>query len=221
MNFNKETFQDYLKQKGNTHFSTECDTKASVVERFNRTIKQRLYRALTANTTLRYLDFLQDLVKGYNAAVHRSIGTAPKDINLYNDGKILKRLYGQKLFGKNKKKYKKHKLNVGDKVMLSKVRRAFKKTYLPGRTEEIFIVDRKLKNTVVPAYMTKEYDDTPVKGTFYEEELQKVSGKEDTFFRIEKVLKRKDGKALVSWKGWLAKHNSWIDQKQIYDVKKK
>ena len=89
--FYNETFQDYLKQKGNTHFSTESDTKASVVERFNRTIKQRLYRALTANTTLRYLDFLQDLVKGYNAAVHRSIGTAPKDINLYNDGKILKR----------------------------------------------------------------------------------------------------------------------------------
>ena len=105
--------------------------------------------------------------------------------------------------------------------MLSKVRRAFKKAYLPGWTEEIFIVDRKLKNTVVPVYKTKEYDDTPVKGTFYEEELQKLSVNEDTFFRIEKVLKRKDGKALVSWKGWLAKYNIWIDQKQIYDVKKK
>ena len=39
------------------------DTKASVVERFNKTLKQRLYRALTANATLKYLDFSPDLVK--------------------------------------------------------------------------------------------------------------------------------------------------------------
>lgn len=55
--FYNKTFQDYLKQKGITHFSTQSDTKASVVERFNRSIKQRLYRALTANNTLEYLVF--------------------------------------------------------------------------------------------------------------------------------------------------------------------
>lgn len=183
-----------------THFSTQSDTKASVVERFNRTIKQRLYRALTANNTLKYLDFLPDLVKGYNAAVRRSIGIALKDVNVYNDGKIWKRLYGNRLYGKEKKKKKKHRLNVSDKVMLSKVRRTLKKGYLPGWTEEIFIVDKKF-DSFVPSNKIKEYDSTPVKGTFYEEELQKVDMGEDTFFRIEKVLKKKDGKALVSWKG--------------------
>ncbi|CAH3156139.1 unnamed protein product [Pocillopora meandrina] len=38
---------------------------------------------------------------------------------------------------------------------------------------EIFIVDRVL-NTYAPSYKIKEYDETPIKGTFYEEELQKV-----------------------------------------------
>lgn len=104
-----------------------------MVERFNRSIKQRLYRALTANNTLKYLDFLPDLVKGYNAAIHLSIGIATKDVNVYNDGKIWKRLYGNKLYGKEKKKKtRKHRLNVGAKVMLSKVRKTFKKGYLPG-----------------------------------------------------------------------------------------
>ena len=46
----------------------------------------------------------------------------------------------KKLFGssskKKKKKARKHKLNVGDEVMLSKVRRTFKKGYLPGWTEK-------------------------------------------------------------------------------------
>ena len=49
-----------------------------MVERFNKTLKQRLYRALTANATLKYLDFLPDLVKGYNASVHNATGVAPK-----------------------------------------------------------------------------------------------------------------------------------------------
>ena len=102
--------------------------------------------------------------------------------------------------------------------MLSKVHRTFKKGYLPGWTEEIFIVDRVL-NTFVPSYKIKEYDGAPVKGTFYEEELQKVDmGDKDMFFRIEKVLKRKDGKALVRWKGWPSKYDSWVDAKEIVDL---
>ena len=102
--------------------------------------------------------------------------------------------------------------------MLSKVCRTFKKGYLPGWTEEIFIVDRVL-DSYVPSYTIKVYDGTPVKGTFYEEELQKVDmGGKDTFFRIEKVLKRKGGKALVSWKGWPSKYDSWINEKEITDL---
>lgn len=93
--------------------------------------------------------------------------------------------------------------------MLSKVRRTFKKGYLPGWTEEIFVVNRIL-DTYVPSYKIKEYDGTPVKGTFYMNE--------DTFFRIEKVLKRKDGKVLVSWKGWPSKYDSWIDEKDVVDL---
>ena len=101
--------------------------------------------------------------------------------------------------------------------MLSKVRRTFKKGYLPGLTEEIFIVDRVI-NSYVPSYKIKEYDGTPVKGTFYEEELQRSIWVIKTFFQIEKVFKRKDGKALVSWKGWPSKYDSWVDAKEIVDL---
>ena len=140
------------------HFNTQSDTKASVVERFNKTLKQRLYRALTANATLKYLDFLPDLVKGYNASVHNATGVAPKNVTMYNDGKVWKKLYSKKLFGASRIS-RKSTLKAGDKVMLSKVRRTFKKGYLPGWTEEIFIVDRVL-NTYVPSYKIKEYDET-------------------------------------------------------------
>ena len=97
--FYNKSFQDYLAQQKITHFNTQSDTKASVVERFNKTLKQRLYRALTANATLKYLDFLPDLVKGYNASVHNATGVAPKNVSMYNDGKVWKKLYSKKLFG--------------------------------------------------------------------------------------------------------------------------
>lgn len=72
-------------------------------------------------------------MKGSNSSVHNATGIAPKNVNLYNDGKVWKKLYRNKFFGSTrKKKTRKHKLNVGDKVMLSKFRRTFKKGYLPG-----------------------------------------------------------------------------------------
>lgn len=60
-----------------------------------------------------------------------------------------------------------------------------------------------------------------MKGTFYEEELQKVNMNEDTFFRIDKVLKKNNGKVLVSWKGWPTIYDNFINEKDIYDVTKK
>ena len=40
--FYNKIFQDLMKRKGIHHFSTSGNTKASVVERFNRTLKKRL-----------------------------------------------------------------------------------------------------------------------------------------------------------------------------------
>jgi len=71
------TFQRWLKDQRIPDFSTEGDAKASVVERFNRTSKERLYRYFTTANTLRFDDVLPELVQGYNATRHRSIGMAP------------------------------------------------------------------------------------------------------------------------------------------------
>ena len=48
--------------------------------------------------------------------------------------------------------------------------------------------------------------------TFFEKKLQKTRQKE---FRIEKIIKRKDDKLYVKWKGYDNSFNSWIDKKCI------
>jgi len=62
-------------------------------------------------------------------------------------------------------------LKKGDMVRLNKIHRTFEKGYLLGWTEEVFLVD---KVKPFPAYKLTEWDGTPVEGTFYEEDLQKV-----------------------------------------------
>ena len=54
-----KTFQALMTQLGVHHFSTSGDTKASVVERFNRTLKQMLYRYFTVKNTLNFVPILQ------------------------------------------------------------------------------------------------------------------------------------------------------------------
>ena len=46
----------------------------------------------------------------------------------------------------------------------------------------------------------------------YLKELQKTNQKE---FSIEKVIKRKDDKLYVNWKGYDNSFNSWIDKKDL------
>ena len=200
-----------MKRKGIHHFSTSGNTKASVVERFNRTLKKRLYHYFTVKNTLKYLPVLKELVTGYNRSYHRSIKMAPEKVTMSNEGRVWKMLYAQRLGAKRKKA----KLKVGDRVRLNKKYRVFKKSYLPGWTEEVFLVVR-VTLGVVPTYKINEWDGTPLTGTFYGEDLQKVM--DDALFRVEKIVKRKGDKVLVRWKGWPDKYDSWIKKRALESI---
>ena len=207
-----------LKDHGTHHFSTAGDTKASVVERFNRTFKQRLYRYMTTYNTFKYLSSLPKLVDGYNASFHRSIGRAPRDVDQSNAEEVWDTLYDDKK--KKKKKKKKSGLKAGDRVRLNAKHRTFDKGYLPGWTEEVFLVTQTNLDGNVPSYRISEWDDTPIKGTFYTQDLQKVAVTDDDLFRIDSVVKRKKDKVLVRWKGWPSKYDSWINKKDLIPLSK-
>ena len=79
--FKNKHFQTFLKSKKIHFFTTENpETKASIVERFQRTLKNRMWKYFTHHHTLRYVDILSKLVEGYNHAYHRSIKRAPVSV---------------------------------------------------------------------------------------------------------------------------------------------
>ena len=205
-----------LKEHGVHHFSTHNEeTKASIVERFNRTLKTRMWRYFTKYQTVRYIDALQDFVQSYNDTYHRSIGMAPSQVNAGNQEEVWQRLYGHD--GKGAPKFK-----VDDRVRISKAKRRFEKGYMANWSEELFTI-REVHASDPPVYRLVDDLGEVLDGTFYEPELQKVLVSKDKLYRVESVLQqRKVGKrteALVKWYGYPTSFNSWIDAKALVRYK--
>ena len=206
--FLNSTFQSMLKRHDMKFYTSENeDIKAAIVERFNRTLKTKMYRYFTAKNTRRYVDALPDLLHSYNHTHHRSIDMAPVEVDDANEDFVRARLYPSK-----PKSYK-WKYDVGNRVRITMRRQPFKKGYLGQWSDEIFEIDARLP-TVPVTYRLKDLAGDVIIGKFYEPEIQKVV-KEDAYFDVEKILKtrRRGGKIeyLVKWFGYPSKFNSWTD----------
>ncbi|KAI8480635.1 hypothetical protein Bbelb_416470 [Branchiostoma belcheri] len=209
-------FQTLLKKEGIEFFTTfNVETKASVVERFNRTLKTKMWKYFTAVNTNRYIDVLDDLVWGYNHSHHRSIKRAPVDVNRKNENVVWYTLFGDRGTPRPRKVRKPahtFRFEIGDWVRLSKSKMRLEKGYTPNWTDELFTIWKRIPRHP-PVYRVKDYHGEELKGTFYEEELQKVAKKDDDIYQVEVVLdKRRRGKKteyLVKWKGYPSKFNSW------------
>src|ERR1700755_1427738 len=85
---NKPT-QELFKKHKIHWFATENEKKAQVVERFNRTLKSKMWKYFTQNKTKKWIDILPDLVKNYNRSDHRSIKMTPKQGSLPKNSKFV------------------------------------------------------------------------------------------------------------------------------------
>jgi transposase InsO family protein len=201
------TFQTLLKENDIKFYTSENDEiKCALVERFNRTLKGRMFRYFTHKSSLRYIDILQHLVCAYNDKIHSSIKIAPSNVFPHIEEKLRALQYTKK---KGPIKYK---FSIGDTVRISETRRTFKKGYLPHWTEEILTINERF-STQPPTYGLIDAGGENIKGKFYTQELQKVVKTDDTF-KIESVLKtrKKAGKTeyFVKWLGYPSKFNSWV-----------
>ena len=92
--FVNRTFQSLL-SKYHIAFYTSKDAtiKASIVERFNRTLMTRVHKFLTKENSSRYIHVLQDIIKNYNNTRHNSTGLAPNQIDHHNKELVWLRLH--------------------------------------------------------------------------------------------------------------------------------
>ena len=208
--YNKQV-QDLLNENNIKLYSTNnSEIKSSVIERFNRTFKNMMYKKFTENNNTIFYNIIDDLVNEYNNKYHSTIKMSPiEGSKKINENKI-KNIYNFK------KTTKPGKFKIGDRVRLSLEKNIFEKSYETNWTEEIFeIYDIKYSN--VPYYYLKDLNGEKIKGSFYEQELQKTNFKKDDLYIIEKVLKTSNDKAYVKWRNYDSSFNSWVN---LNDIKK-
>ena len=163
-------------------YSTENEEKASVVERWIRTMKEKMCKYFSAKSTNVYINVLPDLVKEYNNTRHSSIKMMRvKAIIKENELTVWRNLYPEHLEIHDIKP----KFSVGDKVRISKKKKTFEKGDTTRWTEEIFTIVE-VKHTLPITYKIADLNGEEIKGTFYEPELQKTC---QELLRIEKVIK--------------------------------
>lgn len=203
--FNKY-FKNLMKHYKINHYSTCSVKKASIVERFNRTLKEKMWKEFSYNGNHKWLNIYDKLVNQYNDTKHRTINMKPKNVNKSNESIILSTKYN------HIKMFEPYKFNVGDAVRISKYKHIFEKGYTPNWTTEIFNI-RKIQNTSPVTYLLQDYKGAPIKGCFYEQELMKT--KYDSAYLVEKILKIKNEKMFVKWLGFPTSHNSWVNKTDI------
>ncbi|XP_065681474.1 uncharacterized protein LOC136095148 [Hydra vulgaris] len=196
-----EFYNKHVKALGVQLYSTENEEKSCVVERWSRTMKEKMFKYFSANFTRKYIDVLDEMVNQYNNTKHSSIKTTPVEAsNKKNDNIVFLNLNGKVRSNPIKPKF-----SIGDKVRITKKKEAFEKGYIPRWTEEVFTVSQ-VQYTDPPTYKITDHNGEEIQGTFYEQELQKTN---QEIFRIEKVIK---------WYGYPDTFNSWVDNKELKNL---
>ena len=143
-------------------YSTYNEGRSVVAERFVRTLKNKIFKYMTAISKNVYFHVLDDIVNKYNNTVHKTIKMKPIDVTddsyaEYNED-----------FNKKDPKFK-----FGDHVRISKYKSIFAKGYTPNWSEELFVIS-KIKNTVSWTYAISDLHCEEITGSFYEKNCKKL-----------------------------------------------
>ena len=137
--FYNNVFKKFLKDNGISMYSTYNEGKPVVAERFIRTLKNKIYKHMTAVSKNVYFDVLDDIVDEYNNTYHKTIKMKPVDVKNDSFAEYKGIASNEESNGKDLK------FKVCDHVRISKFENVFAKGYTTNWSEEIFVVKKNKK----------------------------------------------------------------------------
>ena len=159
VNFIAILLKKWLEDNDIKMYSAHNEGKSLVAEIFIKTLKNKIYKHMTAVSKNVYFDVLDNIADKYNNTYHRIIKMKPIDVKSdsfaeYNE----------------ESNEKVPKLKVGDHVRISKYKNILAKGYTPNWSEEVFLIS-KLKNKVPWTYIINDLNGKEFVGSFYKKEL--------------------------------------------------
>lgn len=163
-------------------YTLSLKPKAAIVERLNRTLKERLQRYFTETRKKRWVDVLENFTNLYNNTFHSTIGMPPAAVTLENSEKVRLKLYANRPSPKCD-------LASGDKVRIALDKGIFEKGYKQNWSDRIYIVIRQRSHFDVCVYegvknsfikilsyiLVKPERGEPLDRPFYRAELNLIS----------------------------------------------
>jgi len=208
--FRNDNVRSLLRTENVRWFSSEDDViKASLVERFNKTLRLKIHAHLTKTRQGRYIDALDSMVAAYNGAYHSTLEMTPDEVDEENAADLFVRLYEPR---HRLSTPRKSRFAPGDYVRTTKFKGAFTRGYTEQWTREIYVVKRVRASETPVVYELEDLAGESILGSYYARELQKVA-KPETYV-VERVLRTtgrgRNKRHLVKWLGYPETFNSWI-----------
>ena len=214
--FYNSSFKKHILQKYNIHhYSVYSRQKCAIVERLNRTLRQKLMRYFTYTGRKVWYNILTNIMSTYNKTKHSALfhEMAPCDVNDKNESNIWQKRQVTTSAKSNTIVIANDKtIKLGNYCRVS-VAKVMKKNFSQNWSEEIFqIVGRDTKQFPVMYYL-QDLNGKHIKGRFYKEEIQDIGSVLPNIHRIAKILKTvgsgKHKRHLVKWTDNSFK-DSWI-----------
>lgn len=193
----------------------------------NKTLKQRLIRYMTSNNNHQWAGVLNDMVININHTQNSAIGMAPVEVRDENLHEIRRRLFEGEGRYKHPPQAGKDilpKFKVGDTVRLQSEKKTFKRGFDQQYTQEVFRVTKVDRVEEGFRYKVQALDYEDIYGWFSQPELTLVSVTQQPEpetestpdpsgtirYAIDKILAKKRGQVLVSYKGYPDSTNKWV-----------
>ena len=167
------------------HYHTWSIKKASIVERVQRTLRNRLGKIWEQRGDHQWINVLPAITESYNNSVHRSIGMKPNDVGPEHHRFIYNRLYPEPTpvqalkDAKEALRITKH-LQVGDYVRMLEYRKKFRKESDQAWSSQVYRIRRVIQSNPI-TFQIEDLDGEPIKGGLYFRQLIKIKPSEDEF----------------------------------------
>ena len=221
--FQNRLVRNFFETNDVNYYTSEGNTKAQFAERAIRSFKHILFQYLSLNQTDEYINVLNRLVQDYNNTIKSNTGLSPNQVNERNAKYVfVKNNQGDvpDIINKFLKPPKqKTILNIGDYVRIKRTVGPFAKRYNDTFSTELFKITNIIKSNPL-RFKLKDLKDEPIRGIFYENELQKSTSNDD--ITIDKILKEKHHHGVkfsyVKWKYYPRKFNSFIPSSSLKKI---
>ena len=167
--FTNKLFKKFCNEENIEPYQTFNEGKAVVIERFNRTLKEKMWLNFTINDNHNWVSMLPKLLIDYTISFHSTIKATPTFASRKeNEQKIRVNIDKTIQEKQDRTYYAPPKFHVGNLVRIYKYKTHFEKGYETNFTKEVFKVIGVL-HTIPITYKIEALDGEEIQGSFLSE----------------------------------------------------